>query len=294
MNRAAEIKSYTKWQDIAMLIKLRLTILVVFSALLAYLIVAQGDVGFAPMVILGLGGFCITGAANALNQVLEKDYDILMFRTADRPVARGRMAVGEAVMSAGILLVVGIFLLAYFNPLAAVLGACAVVSYAFIYTPLKRISTYSVFVGAIPGALPTMIAVVAYEGSLTNMALVLFGLQFFWQFAHFWSIGFLGFEDYKRAGFKLVPEQNGRVHRNIGRQSMIFNLLLLPFAFAPYWLGELGLWPCMMVAVFSVIYAYYGWNLQRNHHALAARKLMFFSFLYLPVVLILFYLGSIW
>jgi protoheme IX farnesyltransferase len=276
-----------------MLVKMRLTLLVVFSALLAYMIVAGEDFSMLAFLILGLGGFSITAAANALNQALEKDYDRLMARTANRPVATGRMSMGEAVMFGGLLFVLGIVLLAYFNPLAAVLGACAVVSYAFLYTPLKRITTLSVFVGAVPGALPTMIAVVAHEGQVTSMAVILFGIQFFWQFAHFWSIGFLGFDDYKKAGFRLVPELNGQVHPNLGLQSMIFSLLLLPISLAPYFLGILAIWPCVIVAILGGAYAYFGWKLQHEKTQQAAKKLMFFSFMYLPVVLIIYYLASL-
>lgn len=284
---------YTKWTDIKMLIKVRLTILVVVSALLAYMIAAQSAFSILEFLILGLGGFSITAAANALNQALEKDFDRLMTRTENRPVAMGRMSMSEAVLFGGLFFVLGTILLAYFNPLAAVLGACAVVSYSFLYTPLKRWTTFSVFVGAIPGALPTMIAVVAHEGRVTPMAIILFGIQFFWQFAHFWSIGFLGFEDYKRAGFRLVPELDGKAHPNLGLQSMIFSLLLLPICLAPYFMGLLGLWPCVLAATLAVVYAYYGWNLQQEKSAGAARKLMFFSFLYLPVVLIIYYIGSL-
>jgi protoheme IX farnesyltransferase len=289
----SHVEVFSKWTDLKMLVKLRLTLLVVFSALLAYLIVAQDQMSLIALLVLGFGGFCITAAANALNQALEKDYDKLMTRTANRPVATGRMSMSEAIMTGGVLFVVGTILLAYFNPLSAVLGACAVVSYAFLYTPLKRISTLSVFVGAIPGALPTMIAVVAFEGQVTSMAMTLFGIQFFWQFAHFWSIGFLGFDDYKRAGFKLVPEQDGQVHPNLGRQSMIFSLLLLPFAIAPFLLGTMGLWPCLFVALLSLVYAFYAGLLQQDKNQAAARKLMFYSFFYLPMVLIIFYIGSL-
>lgn len=276
-----------------MLIKFRLTMLVVLSALLAYLIVADSSFSITAFLVLGIGGFCITAAANALNQALEKDFDKLMQRTANRPVATGRMSMGEAIMIGGLLFVVGICLLAFFNPLAAVLGAAAVVSYAFLYTPLKRISPASVFVGAIPGALPTMIAVVAVEGSITTMAIILFGIQFFWQFAHFWSIGYLGYEDYKKAGFKLVPEQDGNLHPNLGLQSMIFSLLLLPFVIAPFFLEQMPLWSCLVASILSIAYAAYGWNLQQKKNSLAARKLMFFSFIYLPVVLLVFYIGNL-
>ena len=266
--------------------------LVVLSALLAYVIVADHGFTLSAFIILGLGGFCITAAANALNQAIEKDADRLMRRTANRPIAMGRMSVNEAMIIAGLLFVLGIFLLAYFNPICAVLGAVAVVSYAFVYTPLKKITPLSVFIGAIPGALPTMIAVVAVEGTITPMAIVLFGLQFFWQFPHFWSIGYLGFEDYKRAGFKLVPEQDGSVHPGLGWQSMVFALLLIPFSLAPYFLGAVSSIACIVALVLTIVYAWCGWNLQANPGVRSARTLMFASFLYLPIVLLTYYAGT--
>ncbi len=288
----AQAVSYSRWRDLAILVKMRLSLLVVFSALLAYAIVAGGDFSLTAFVILGLGGFCITAAANGLNQALEKDYDRLMTRTADRPVATGRMTMSEAVLVSGLLFVVGIGMLTMFNPLAASLGACAVVSYAFLYTPLKRVSPFSVFVGAIPGALPTMIAVVAYEGRFTLMAFVLFGIQFFWQFAHFWSIGFLGFEDYRRAGYRLVPELDGKVHPKLGWQSTIFCMLLLPVVAMPYWLGTVS-WPAtILVELFTLGYTAYAWRFHVHKDQMTARQLMFASFAYLPLVLVTLYLGS--
>jgi protoheme IX farnesyltransferase len=285
--------SYSWWKDVLMLIKIRLSFLVVFSAVMAYLIVAKGQVLISEMLVLAIGGFLVTGAGNTLNQILEKDFDKLMERTAFRPLAAERMSSSEAVMIGGILFVTGIFLLALLNPLAAVLGAIAVVSYAFLYTPLKRWTPFSVFVGAIPGALPTMIGCVALEGNITSIALILFAIQFFWQFPHFWSIGFLGYEDYQKAGFKLVPELNGKVHPNLGRQSMIFALLLLPFCIAPYFLDQVHLLACLFVGTLSIVYAFYGWKLQKNNDRKTARELMFSSFLYLPLVLIIYYLGSV-
>lgn len=272
---ADHVEPITRWQDYMILIKFRLTSLVVLSALLAYLIVAEGSFSLSAFIILGIGGFSITAAANALNQAIEKDFDKLMSRTSNRPVAAGRMSMSEAVMVGGVLFVTGIVLLAFFNPLSAVLGATAVVSYAFLYTPLKRVSPMSVFVGAVPGALPTMIAVVAVDGSITSMAVILFGIQFFWQFAHFWSIGYLGYEDYKKAGFKLVPEQNGMVHPNLGLQSAIFSLLLIPFVLAPVFLGQIALWAGVLSVLLSIVYAGYGWNMQQKKDMDAAKKLMF-------------------
>ena len=180
------------------------------------MIVATEGFNVLALILLGTAGFLITSAANAFNQILEKDYDSLMKRTSNRPLASGRMNVTEAVLIAGLCYVIGIVLLAWFNPMAAILGSIAVVSYAFVYTPLKRVGPLSVFVGAIPGALPCLIGCVAYEGSITTTAIILFGLQFFWQFPHFWSIGYLGINDYKKAGFKLVPTLHGKAHPSLG------------------------------------------------------------------------------
>lgn len=288
----SDVTVYAKWQDYSILIKARLTFLVVFSAMMAYLIVAKDTFSLLSFMILAIGGFSITGAANALNQALEKDYDKMMSRTSNRPVATGRMSVSEAVLIGGLLFVLGITLLAFFNPLAAVLGAAAVVSYAFIYTPMKRSTPMSVFVGAIPGALPTMIAVVAAEGSITPWAVALFGIQFFWQFPHFWSIGYLGYNDYKRAGFRLVPELNDQVHPNLGLQSTIFTVLLIPCILAPYLLGLMSVTPTIICLILTVVYGWFGWSMQEQKSAKAARHLMFASFFYLPLVLIIFYLGT--
>jgi len=159
------------------LVKFRLNLTVVFSSVMAYLIAAQGTVDWASVCLLGLGGFLVTGAANALNQVLEKDYDKLMKRTMNRPLAAGRMTISEAVMAAGFMSIFGIGILASFNPWTAFLGTIALMSYAFIYTPMKRVSPIAVLVGAIPGALPMMIGCVAIEGDLTSLAIALFGLM---------------------------------------------------------------------------------------------------------------------
>jgi len=168
--------------DYAMLVKLKLNLFVVFSAVLSYFIIAGSAINWLHVVLLAIGGFLITSAANALNQVLEKDYDKLMDRTADRPLATGRMKTSEAVIFAGVSTIVGFIVLAVINPLVVLLSTLSLVSYAFLYTPLKRHSTLAVAVGAIPGALPVMIGGVAAEGHLTLFISCLFFIQFLWQF----------------------------------------------------------------------------------------------------------------
>jgi heme o synthase len=277
---------YSKLDDYKQLVKLRLNLFVVFSALASYIIVAKWQVSLLALVLLGIGGFLITGAANALNQVLEKDYDKLMKRTANRPLAAGRMSVSEAVLSAGFMCMFGLTLLALFNPLAAFLGSIAVVSYAFIYTPVKRISTIAVAIGAFPGALPVLIGAVAFEGRISPLALVLFGIQFLWQFPHFWSIGWLGFEDYNRAGYKLVPASDGNPDKRIGIQSVLYTALILPLLLFGFWIGSYGITAMIISFLLTLGYTYAGWTLHKNSDLNSAKNLMFASFAYLPLIMI--------
>ena len=193
------------FSDLGALTKFRLSATVVLSAVLAYLIAAPAVV-WGQLAAVFFGGFATTMAANVLNQVIEREHDQLMTRTRERPLATGRMSVPRAVLIAGLLSVIGTLTLAMLHPLAALLGMVALLSYAFIYTPLKRISVAAVFVGTIPGAIPALIGAVAAEGALTSLGWSLFVIQVLWQIPHFWAIGWLGFDDYKRAGFKLLPE----------------------------------------------------------------------------------------
>ena len=165
--------------------------------------------------------------------------------------------------------------------------------YAFLYTPLKRISPVAVFVGAIPGALPTLIGCVAAQGTLTPLALSLFTLQFLWQFPHFWSIGWLGFEDYDKAGYKLVPKSGQQPDRSIALQSFIFALCLVPVGVFPYWMGVSGVVSAGIVVVLSLAYAGFSWNFYRKADRKSALMLMFFSFLYIPVSLLAFFADKI-
>ncbi len=280
--------------DYKMLVKLRLSLTVVFSSVMAFLIASGGHVNWIAVLILALGGFLITGAANALNQVLEKDFDKLMKRTADRPLAAGRMSVSEAVMAAGFMSMMGIVLLALFNPWTSFLGTLAMASYAFVYTPLKRITPLSVVVGAIPGALPMLIGCVAAQGELTWLGLLLFGIQFFWQFPHFWSIGWLGFKDYQIAGYKIMPvSENGEPDKSVGLQSFIYTLFLYP-VIAGLWYNEiLGLVSLIIVLLLSISYSVFSIKFYRRMDRKSALQLMFFSFLFIPVSLIAIYMDML-
>jgi len=279
--------------DFGLLVKFKLTLLVLFSAVMSYAIVSGGNVSLAAMTLLTLGGFFVTGAANALNQVLERDYDRLMPRTANRPVVTGRISVSSAVLMAGLMALVGISMLTVFNALAGFLGTLSFISYAFVYTPLKRSTPLSVAVGAIPGALPLIIGCVAFEQTISPMAWMLFGLQFLWQFPHFWAVAWLADDDYKKAGFYLLPSKNGEKDATTGLLSFIFCLLMVGNAGLGYWLGYVGLTASLVLATLNIWWALKCWKLFKTCSREAARTQMFVSFAHLPLSLIVLLLDKI-
>lgn len=266
--------------------------MVVISSALSYLILARSEFLLLEFALLVGGGLFITFAANALNQSLEREYDKLMTRTANRPVATGRMSLSFGVLIAGIFCTIGVLLLALLSLPAAILGMVSFVIYAFIYTPLKRYSTIAIPVGAVPGALPTLIAGIVATNGFTIEAICLFGLQYLWQFPHFWSIAWIGHQDYKRAGFKLINDVGGLPDPKYGLYSAVYASLslFLVFLFNGYTLIH----PVVMIGMIALIamYSYFGWNLYKLNNAVAARKLMFSSFIYLPLLFILFYANS--
>lgn len=279
--------------DFGLLVKFKLTLLVLFSAVMSYAIVAEGNVTWAGMLMLTLGGFFVTGAANALNQVLERDYDRLMTRTSNRPLVTGRMTVSTAVLLAGLMALLGICLLSLFNPLTGFLGTLSLICYAFVYTPMKRTTPLAVVVGAIPGALPLIIGCVAYEGGISSTAFMLFTLQFLWQFPHFWAVAWVTDEDYKKAGFYLLPSKNGEKDKTTGLLSFAFCLLMVGNASAAYWMGDLGLTAMLILNTLNLYWAWYCWKLFKTCSATAARRQMFISFMHLPVSLIVILLDRI-
>jgi len=191
--------------------KLRLSMLVVFSAVLGFFIAAGSDFSWSLLLFLVVGGFLVTGSSNGFNQIIEKDLDILMERTKGRPLPTGRMNALEGYIVASISGAAGIAILWYgLNPLSGILGALALFIYVMLYTPMKRISPFAVFVGAFPGAIPPMLGWVAFNGSFGLEAGILFAIQFIWQFPHFWAIAWKADEDYSRAGFKLLPSAGGK------------------------------------------------------------------------------------
>jgi protoheme IX farnesyltransferase len=216
---------------------------------------------------------------------VEKDTDAMMKRTANRPVAAGRMSVGEgcfAIVSGAL----GVFILGnYFNWLAAGLAAFSLFLYAFIYTPLKKINSIAVLVGAIPGALPCLIGWVAGDDKLSTGGWILFALQFLWQFPHFWAIAWIAHKDYMKAGFKLLPSNEGPTKYS-AIQAIIYSLLLLPVGVLPYFAGMSGMVSLAIVFLANVLMVWQCVRLYREMSVNAARRVMFSSYIYLPVVLL--------
>lgn len=283
-----------KLNDYAILTKYRLNLTVVFSSVLGYLMAYNGQVEWMKILLLSLAGFLITGAANGFNQVLEKDYDKLMKRTANRPIAAGRMTTTEGVLIAGLFGIVGLLILWYwFNDLAALIGAISMLSYAFVYTPLKRISPIAILVGAIPGALPPTIGWVAATSVLSYEGYVLFAIQFLWQFPHFWAIGWLGAEEYAKAGFKLVPTPEERNQRT-AIHVISYILILMVVSLFPALIGQTSYVYAGLALLLGLFFLGAGIHLFQKCDNVAALKLMFASIIYLPLLQILMVVDHIW
>ena len=283
-----------KIEDYKVLVKHRLNLLVVFSAAMAYITTVQGAFSWRELMVLSLGGFLVTGASNALNEVLEKDYDKQMKRTENRPLATGRMTTSEAVLAAGLMSLVGLMLLALFNPLTVLLGSLSLISYAFVYTPMKRVSPIAVLIGAFPGALPVLIGSVAVTGTITPLGMSLFAIQFLWQFPHFWAIAWLADEDYKAAGFNLLPSKEGKLDSSVGWNSFMYTLFMIPASVAPFALGKTGAASAIVLGIAAVVFAYFAFQLYKKCSREAARQLMFCSFFYLPIAQIALVLDKIY
>lgn len=288
----APIKARWPWvvwahlRDYVQLLKPNLSIMVVFSSVVGYLLAPGVGFEWAPTLLLFMGGLLVTGSANTINQILERDSDRFMKRTRLRPMPDGRMNPAEAWIVAVVSGVLGTLLIStLFNPLAGLLSLLSLLIYGFAYTPMKKIHPIAVFIGAIPGALPPMIGWVAATGSLDLGGWVLFLIQFFWQFPHFWAIAWVGFDDYNKAGIRMLPSREGKTPFT-GLQCMFYSLVLIPLAVVPRMIdmsGNIGMWICMACGAyyFAKSVTFY----RKNDHQ-SAKGVMYSSFLYLPVVLL--------
>lgn len=274
------------------LLKFRLSFTVAFSSAIGYMLGMQ-EFNLTNTFLVMLGGLLVTGSANIINQILEKDLDKLMKRTAKRPLPKGYVSVKEAAVFCVLLGLTGLVLLwACFNQLAAALSLISLIIYGFIYTPLKRISPICVFVGAIPGGLPPMIGYIAATGIFGWEAGILFAIQFIWQFPHFWAIAWVLDDDYKKAGFKMLPMAGGK-NLKTAIQIMIYTLLLIPLGMLPLQFGMAGTTSAIIAVVCGVLFLMQTFYLMHTCSKKAAMNIMFGSFLYLPIVQIAFVLDKL-
>jgi heme o synthase len=281
-----------KLADYSAFIKLRLSLLVVFSAAMGFFFGTTGPVDWTRFTFLMISGFLVTGASNGFNQVMEKDLDKLMTRTSDRPLPTERMKLYEGLLLSIVLGATGLLLLALFvNLKSCILGAFALLSYAFAYTPLKRITPFAVFVGAFPGAVPPMLGYTAATGNIDFTAWLLFAIQFIWQFPHFWAIAWVLDDDYKKAGFKMLP--SGGRDRASAFQTMVYTLGLIPLGFLPYTFHKITLLTALLILLAGILFSLQALRLYRQGTVKAASQLMLGSFAYLPFVQLLMVFGKI-
>ena len=280
-------------KDIAVLFKLRLGTFVVLSAVLGWFM-GTDTIALIPFLELTLGGYLLTGASNGFNQIIERDRDARMGRTADRPLPTGRMTVRAAAVWSTLAGAIGLAALFHLGIRAGLLGLLALLSYVLAYTPLKSRTGFSVLVGAIPGAIPPMLGYVAATGRFGIEPGTLFAVQFMWQFPHFWAIAWLAHEDYAKAGYKMLPFNAGRTARS-AQLILLYTLFCIPASMLPWALNQ----PMVGDVAFAVAvlaglgFSWFAYQLLRDLTLDAARRLMFASFVYLPLVQIIYVLDKI-
>ncbi|RZJ30042.1 MAG: protoheme IX farnesyltransferase [Flavobacterium sp.] len=278
--------------DFKEITKAGLAISVLFSSIAGYLLGFDNEHPFSWSVLLMLtvGGYCMVGASNAFNQVIEKDLDVLMDRTKNRPVPSRRMTPNTALFIAGLLTVVGLVLLYMINPKTAMFGAISIFLYTSVYTPLKTITPLSVFVGAFPGAIPFMLGWVAATGDFGIEAGTLFLIQFFWQFPHFWAIGWFLYEDYEKAGFFMLP--TGKRDKSTAMQTLLYTIWLMIASLLPAlgYTGQLHLSIFAAIAVFllGLWMLYFAAKLYKLRTAKAAKRLMLVSVSYISLLQLIY------
>jgi len=275
------------------LMKLRLSFLVAFSSGFGYILASTNGIDYMVLLMLSLGGILVSGASIAINQVIEVEYDAVMTRTKNRPLPTGRLTSNEAITFAVLCFLTGIGLLYITTNIQTVaLSFISMILYSFVYTPLKRVGPIAVFVGAIPGALPPLLGWVAATGTISYEALIIFGIQFIWQFPHFWAIAWVADEDYKKAGFKLLPS-NGKKDIQTAINIMIYTLFLIPLGLLPMYFGITGVNSAVVATICGVLFLAQTFGLMRDYSKKSAMKIMYGSFLYLPIVQIAFLLDKI-
>ena len=278
----------SKVKDYFQLIKFTLSFMVVFSTVVSFLIAPYEHVytrhTLLSVLLLFVAGLLITGSANTINQVLEKDTDAMMLRTAKRPIASGRMSVNEGYIFALVTGLLGVAMMWYFfNLNSALVGLASLFIYGFVYTPLKKINSIAVLVGAIPGALPCLIGWVAATDNFETGGWILFAIQFIWQFPHFWAIAWLAHEDYSKAGFKLLPSDKGPT-KFTALQTIMYSAMMIPIGILPFVYGLCGITSMWILLGCNLWMLYMSVLLFLKMDKASARKVMFSSYFYLMVV----------
>ncbi len=292
-NTSVHTPSISVLSDFKEITKMRLAISVVFSSVAGYFLGAE-VVNFVTVLLLAIGGYCMVGASNAYNQIIERDLDVLMDRTKDRPIPAGRMSVNAAFIIASTLTVIGLIVLYIINPKTAMFGAISIFLYVSVYTPLKTRTPLSVFVGAFPGAIPFMLGWVAATNEFSIEPGTLFMIQFFWQFPHFWAIGWWLFDDYKKGGFFMLP--TGKRDKGTAIQVILYTVWTIMVSLIPVFgvTGRLFLTPHAgaIILVLGLGMLYYAFKLYKNRDAISAKKLMFASVSYITLLQIVYVLDK--
>lgn len=275
---------YSKTKGFVILIKHKLSLLVVFSAVVSYITIADVP-EWKTIIYLSLGGFLITGASNSFNQMIEKKMDAQMIRTRERPMPLGILSDFEAIIFSFLITIVGLLFLYWCSYLTAIIGLISMMMYVFLYTPLKQKTPWAVFVGAFPGALPTLIGAVTgqqQQNSVEFFSLLLFLIQFIWQFPHFWTLAWFNYEDYSRAGFYLLP--NKKKDRFSAYLIFLYTIFLVAVSILPYifhYIGWISLSIIVLASITLLLQGYYFYNYQTDE---MAKKLFKTCIIYLPVV----------
>lgn len=279
-----------KMRDYAIMMKPNLSFMISFSSIIGYLMAPGISFDWYEVCMLFIGGMLVTNGSNIINQIIERVSDAEMKRTKDRPLPTGRMGVQEAWIITLISAALGVYLISVcFNALAGILSFVSLLLYGFAYTPMKKVGPIATFIGAIPGALPPLIGWVAATGTIWEqsdmLGWILFGIQFFWQFPHFWAIAWLGYEEYLKAGIMMLPSRAGKTSFT-GLQCMFYSLPLIPIAMVPYFMNAVGLYGTIVAVVLGVYFFFMSMMFYFKSDNASAKKLLYSSFFYLPGVLL--------
>lgn len=285
----AQTYPYTILSEFGVLTKHRLSLSVVFSSIAGYLLGAESLV-IETLIYLSLGGYCMVGASNVFNQIIERKSDALMKRTANRPIVTGNVSVQSAFILGLILTLLGLYLLFIINPITSLFGAISIFLYTSVYTPLKQVTPLSVFVGAFPGAIPFMLGWVAASGDFSIEPGTLFMIQFFWQFPHFWSLGWWLYDDYEKGGFFMLP--TGKRDQSTALQIVLYSIWTVVISVIPVlgFTGRLILSPVAAVIVFliGVMLIYFAIRLYKLRDKKAAKNLMLASVSYITLIQVVY------